>query len=626
MSFTTLGLSKPVLDALEHANYTVPTPIQLQAIPTLLTGRDLLGIAQTGTGKTAAFVLPSLDRLAANREYLKPGQIRMLVLAPTRELAAQIASSARAYGKFMKLSVGTIYGGVPNHKSVREVARGLDVLVATPGRLLDLIDQRALSLRELEILVLDEADQMLDLGFIHALKRIVALVPAKRQTLFFSATMPRAIKELADRYLTDPAEVSVTPVASTVERVEQRITFVNQSEKAALLTMILQQQQIERALVFSRTKHGADKIVRQLAAAGIASSAIHGNKSQPQRERAIAMFRSGQMKVLIATDIAARGIDVPGVSHVINLDLPEVPEQYVHRIGRTARAGATGIAISFCAHAERGNLRDIERLTRIKLAVEDLPAGFAAAAEAIKRLKPAPGVREERPRHGRGPSRSEGRLEGRSAPRSNDRSDGGQRRYGSPSGKAVRRDVDPRGGSVYRPEGRHERPVRGDAPAQDRGERQPRRDFTPRTDGERQPRRDFTPRTDGERQPRRDFTPRADGERQPRREFTPRTDGERQPRRDFAPRGDRPARADGQRHPQRANGHPAHRTDGGQRPSGGPRPTGHGGAGRPAGNRPNGDRPSGNGGFRSPKRGGNSGGGHSGGQGGGRPSGQRSSY
>ena len=353
VTFQTLGLSKPVLDALALTKYNIPTPIQRQAIPTLLTGRDLLGIAQTGTGKTAAFVLPSLDRLAAKREYLKPGQIRMLILAPTRELAAQIAASARIYGKFMQLSVGVVFGGVPNGKSVREVSRGLDVLVATPGRLLDLVDQRALSLRDLEILVLDEADQMLDLGFIHALKRIVALVPPKRQTLFFSATMPRAIKELADRYLTNPAEVSVAPVATTVERVEQRVTFVNQAEKQALLIQLLKTAPVERALVFSRTKHGADKIIRMLTAAGINANAIHGNKSQPQRERAIALFRSGEIKVLVATDIAARGIDIPGVSHVFNYDLPHVPDQYVHRIGRTARAGASGIAIAFCADDER---------------------------------------------------------------------------------------------------------------------------------------------------------------------------------------------------------------------------------------------------------------------------------
>ena len=296
----------------------------------------------------------------------------------------------------MRLSVGVIFGGVPNGKSVREVSRGLDVLVATPGRLLDLVDQRALSLRELEILVLDEADQMLDLGFIHALKRIVALVPAKRQTLFFSATMPRAIKELADRYLTSPAEVSVAPVATTVERVEQRVTFVNQAEKQALLIQLLKTAPVERALVFSRTKHGADKIIRMLTAAGINANAIHGNKSQPQRERAIALFRSGEIKVLVATDIAARGIDIPGVSHVFNYDLPHVPDQYVHRIGRTARAGASGIAIAFCSDDERPLLRDIERLTRQKLTVEALPADFAEAVRVARSLKPAPEVREQR--------------------------------------------------------------------------------------------------------------------------------------------------------------------------------------------------------------------------------------
>ena len=407
MTFQTLGLSQPVLDALAHAKYNVPTPIQRQAIPTLLTGRDLLGIAQTGTGKTAAFVLPSLDRLAASREYLKPGQIRMLVLAPTRELAAQIAASARAYGRFMKLSVGVVFGGTPNDKSVREVSRGLDVLVATPGRLLDLVDQRALSLRDLEILVLDEADQMLDLGLIHALKRIVDLVPPKRQTLFFSATMPRAIKELADRYLTNPAEVSVAPVATTVERVEQRVTFVNQAEKQALLIHLLQTAPVERTLVFSRTKHGADKIVRMLTAAGIPVNAIHGNKSQPQRERAIALFRSGEIKVLVATDIAARGIDIPGVSHVVNYDLPHVAEQYVHRIGRTARAGASGIAIAFCADDERPLLRDIERLTRQKLNIEALPGNFADAVRSTRALKPAPAVREQRSYRG-APSRPHG--------------------------------------------------------------------------------------------------------------------------------------------------------------------------------------------------------------------------
>ncbi|MEA3060119.1 MAG: ATP-dependent helicase RhlE [Sphingomonadales bacterium] len=431
MSFHNLGLSKPLLDALAAKNYAQATPIQLQAIPTVLTGRDLLGIAQTGTGKTAAFMLPSLDRLAAARQIPKPGQIRMLVLAPTRELASQIATSAEAYGKFMRLSVGVIFGGVPNHKSVRTVARGLDVLVATPGRLLDLIDQRALSLRELEILVLDEADQMLDLGFIHALKRIVALVPQKRQTLFFSATMPRAIKELADRYLTNPAEVSVTPTATTVDRVDQSVTMVNQAEKAALLAMVLKSNAVERALVFSRTKHGADKIVRQLEAAGIPAGAIHGNKSQAQRERALAGFKSGEMRVLVATDIAARGIDIPGVSHVVNFDLPDVPEQYVHRIGRTARAGADGIAIAFCSPDERGNLRDIERTTRQKIVVAPLPAGFTAAAEEFKRLRPVPTARPERPQT-KGDRRHQGQQR-------QDRNSGPQRHSHRADGHAAHR-------------------------------------------------------------------------------------------------------------------------------------------------------------------------------------------
>ena len=460
MSFQSLGLSKPLLDALAAKDYSQATPIQLQTIPTVLTGRDLLGIAQTGTGKTAAFMLPSLDRLAADRRIPKPGQIRMLVLAPTRELASQIAASAEAYGKFMRLSVGVVFGGVPNSKSVRTVARGLDVLVATPGRLLDLIDQRVLSLRELEILVLDEADQMLDLGFIHALKRIVALVPQKRQTLFFSATMPRAIKELADKYLTNPAEVSVAPAATTVERVEQSVTMVNQAEKTALLTLFLQSNPIERALVFSRTKHGADKIVRQLEAAGIAAHAIHGNKSQAQRERALAAFKSGHAKVLIATDIAARGIDVPGVSHVINFDLPDVPEQYVHRIGRTARAGASGIAVAFCSHEERGNLRDIERTTRQKIDVTPLPAGFAQSAEALKRLKPAAPAKAETAH--RGSTKAHRRSEGQHRQDRNERSQRHpQRGQGHPAHRSgaqdhngQRRD-DQRGDggrSSYRPE------------------------------------------------------------------------------------------------------------------------------------------------------------------------------
>ncbi len=398
--FTDLGLSRPLIAALEAKNYTVPTPIQAQAIPPVLEGRDLLGIAQTGTGKTAAFMLPTLDRLmAASSGRPTPRRARMLVLAPTRELAAQIAESARTYANGQHISVGVIFGGVPNNKSIREVSRGLDVLVATPGRLLDLVDQRALDLSALEILVLDEADQMLDLGFIHALKRIVKLIPANRQTLFFSATMPKAIRQLADAYCRNPVEVAVTPIAKTADRIGQSMTYVNQAEKQALLTRVLGDTPVARALVFSRTKHGADKIVRFLDAAGIRAGAIHGNKSQPQRERALAQFKSGRVKVLVATDIAARGIDIPGVSHVFNFELPNVAEQYVHRIGRTARAGAAGMAIAFCAPDERPYLKDIEKLTRQTLEPIPLPPSFRAEVERMPVVADPP--RERRDGEGR---------------------------------------------------------------------------------------------------------------------------------------------------------------------------------------------------------------------------------
>src|SRR5690348_10134892 len=314
MSFHSLGLSKPLLDALAAKDYSQATPIQLQAIPTVLTGRDLLGIAQTGTGKTAAFVLPSIDRLIASKRRAGPRACRMLVLAPTRELAGQIAESARAYSRFSQMRVATVFGGTSIGKNKQDVARGVDILVATPGRLIDLIEQRHLHLNEVEILVLDEADQMLDLGFIHALKAIVRLLPAKRQTLFFSATMPSAIKQLAGQYLTDPAQVSVAPASTTAERVDQFVCFVGQTEKQALLTMALrkglQSGEMDRVLVFTRTKHGADRVVKKLAQSNIPANAIHGNKSQPQRERALEDFKAGRAKVLVATDIAARGIDI----------------------------------------------------------------------------------------------------------------------------------------------------------------------------------------------------------------------------------------------------------------------------------------------------------------------------
>lgn len=393
--FTKLGLSQPIIQALAVQEYTTPTPIQAQAIPLLLQGKDLLGIAQTGTGKTAAFVLPSIDRLVASDKRPQPRTCRMLVLAPTRELASQIAESARNYSRFSHISVATVFGGTSLHKNKQDLARGVDILVATPGRLIDLIEQGFLMLRNVEILVLDEADQMLDLGFIHALKAIVKLLPAKRQSLFFSATMPKTIKDLADKFLTNPEQVAVTPVASTAERVEQYVTYVTQGEKQALLTMIIQKGEIDRALVFTRTKHGADRVVKLLNGSGIAANAIHGNKSQPQRERALAEFKSGRVKYLVATDIAARGIDVSGVSHVINFELPNVPEQYVHRIGRTARAGAAGVAVAFCADDERAYLKGIEKLTKQRIEVVPLPDNFVAEANRIKATRTAPAVQPQ---------------------------------------------------------------------------------------------------------------------------------------------------------------------------------------------------------------------------------------
>ena len=414
MSFDNLGLNESLRRALAQNNYTTATPIQAQAIPILLDGGDLLGIAQTGTGKTAAFMLPSIQRLVAANERVRPRACRMLVLAPTRELASQIATSARTYGRYSRLSVATVFGGTSVGKDRQALAGGVDILVATPGRLLDLVEQKCLTLGDVEILVLDEADQMLDLGFIHALRKIHALVPAARQSLFFSATMPKAIRELADKFLTDPQTVSVTPVATTAERVEQSVIFVAQAEKQALLTLILRSAEIERALVFTRTKHGADRVVKLLAGNGIAANAIHGNKSQPQRERALAEFKSGKVKILVATDIAARGIDVSGVSHVVNFELPNVPEQYVHRIGRTARAGASGVAIAFCADDERSYLRDIERLTRQKVTVEALPPNFVAAAAQIKAERARTGMVDpvERPRRDIGNNRQPARPRG----------------------------------------------------------------------------------------------------------------------------------------------------------------------------------------------------------------------
>jgi ATP-dependent RNA helicase RhlE len=364
-TFSDFELAAPILEAVAAEGYTTPTPIQSQAIPQVLRGRDLCGIAQTGTGKTAAFALPILQCLFTAPARRTAGTCRALVLSPTRELASQIAESFRAYGRELPLSTAVVFGGVPIGAQQRRLASGVDILVATPGRLLDLIDRKSLSLSRVEMLVLDEADRMLDLGFIHALRRIVKLLPRQRQTLLFSATMPRTIASLAEEYLDDPVKVAVTPAATTVELVDQGVLFVPSDQKRDALATLLRDPAFERVLVFTRTKHGADRVVRHLSAAGIGATAIHGNKSQPQRERALAGFRAGGSRVLVATDIAARGIDVEGVSHVINFELPNVPEDYVHRIGRTARAGAAGVAISLCSEEERVYLRDIEKLTRL---------------------------------------------------------------------------------------------------------------------------------------------------------------------------------------------------------------------------------------------------------------------
>ncbi len=381
IQFDTLGLSSAILDAVRQEGYVECTPIQAQAIPAILQGRDLQGIAQTGTGKTAAFALPILHRLLSTPVRAPRQACRALILSPTRELAGQIAQSFRAYGRNTPLRTSLVYGGVPKHPQARALANGTDILVATPGRLLDHLSDRTIRLDTTEILVLDEADHMLDLGFIVPIRKIAALLPAARQSLFFSATMPREIALLAAQLLRDPVQVAVAPVATTADRVEQRVIFVDTARKRQVLTEFLRKTRDGRVpgrtLVFTRTKHGADRVVEFLDKAGLSCSAIHGDKSQAQRERALTSFRKGQISVLVATDVAARGIDIDGVTHVINFDLPNVPESYVHRIGRTARAGQGGVAISFCDASERAHLRSIEKLIRTRLTVSE-PGQLAA--------------------------------------------------------------------------------------------------------------------------------------------------------------------------------------------------------------------------------------------------------
>jgi ATP-dependent RNA helicase RhlE len=383
-SFLDLGLSEPITRALAEEQYTAPTPIQSQTIPQVLAGRDVVGIAQTGTGKTAAFALPMLNHLLQRPSRPQPRTCRALVLSPTRELSAQIVESFLTYGRHTRPRVALAIGGVPIGRQIRALGSGADVLVATPGRLLDLVQSRALHLDKVEIFVLDEADRMLDMGFIHDIRKIVAKLPTARQTLFFSATMPREIEELANSMLRDPVRVAVTPQSTTVERIAQRVVFVDRNGKPALLADVLRNEPIDRALVFTRTKRGADRVVRDLGKRGVVAEAIHGNKSQNARERVLAAFRD------------ARGIDVEGISHVVNYDLPNIPESYVHRIGRTARAGAEGVAISFCDGEERAYLRDIERLIRMSIPSSGQTSGQGARQEARHESRQRPHQNERR--------------------------------------------------------------------------------------------------------------------------------------------------------------------------------------------------------------------------------------
>jgi ATP-dependent RNA helicase RhlE len=449
-SFSDFKLIEPLNRAVRNVGYTVPTPVQVQSIPPLLAGRDLLGCAQTGTGKTAAFALPILQYMAKNRKPWRRGSVRALIVTPTRELAAQIGESLQAYGKYLDVRSAVIFGGVGQNPQVKALDRGLDILVATPGRLLDLMGQGFLHLQDVEIFVLDEADRMLDMGFLPDIKRVLAQLPAKRQTMFFSATLPPDIVKLASTMVIDPVRVDVTPETPVVELIDQRLMYVDRPDKVQLLEHILRGDDARRVLVFSRTKHGANKIVRILERAGIRAEGIHGNKGQNARTKALEDFKAGRVRVLVATDIAARGIDVEGITHVINYDIPNVPETYVHRIGRTARAGNAGISISFCDSEERSYIRDIEKLLKHQIpVVTDQPYHSEAAA---KSNEPPPKQGQRGPRPAR---QSGGRPSG---------AQGGRRPSGGGNG--------PRRGGEHRP--RDGRPSHG-GDRKDSGSRRPNR-------------------------------------------------------------------------------------------------------------------------------------------------------
>ncbi|MGQ0581056.1 MAG: DEAD/DEAH box helicase [Reyranella sp.] len=558
VSFADLGLSEPLLRALHGAKYTTPTPIQARTIPALLKGRDVLGIAQTGTGKTAAFALPVLQLLAASGERAQPKSPRALVLAPTRELAVQIARSFDTYGRGLGLRLCTVVGGLGYGRQIETLARGVDILIATPGRLLDLVERGNVKLGNVTFFVLDEADRMFDMGFIKDVRRIASSVSKNRQTLLFSATMPNDIAKLSSEILKNPERVEIASQGKPIEKIDQRVYYVNASSKRQLLSHLLSDAALERVIVFTRTKRGANRVAEALEDRGVRSEAIHGNKSQNARQKALDNFSRGKARVLVATDLASRGIDVQGVTHVINYELPADAESYVHRIGRTARAGASGIAVSFCDSSERGQLRSIEKLTRQPIAVVATPAN-----EDMPVMPPVVRSREERdPRDERGrDERPRGRGPGR--PRSfGDRPRSfGDRPNGPPRGP--------------RPHG--DRP-QGDRPQGDRpqGERQwSRGDFRDRPQGDRHQ----GDRPQGDRP--RSFGDRPNGPPRGDRPHGDRPHGDR-PRFE-RPQGDRPQ---GDR-PQ------------GDRPrSFGDRPNGPPRGDRPQGDRPHGDRPRSNGGAR----------------------------
>jgi ATP-dependent RNA helicase RhlE len=466
VTFTDLGLAEPLLRALSAAKYVEPTPIQARTIPLLLQGRDVLGIAQTGTGKTAAFALPVLQHLAASRERAQPKSPRALVLAPTRELAVQIAKSFDTYGRGLGLRLGMVIGGLGFGRQIETLQRGVDILIATPGRLLDLMQRGNVKLGQVSFLVLDEADRMFDMGFIKDVRRVVASVGKERQTLLFSATMPPDVARLAAEILQNPERVEIAPQGRTVERIDQRVYFVNATNKRALLGHLLADRSLERVIVFTRTKRGANRVAEALEDRGVPSEAIHGNKSQNARQRALENFSRGRARVLVATDLASRGIDVSGVTHVINYELPADAESYVHRIGRTARAGASGIAVSFCDGSERGQLKSIERLTNQRLTVVPMPANEDMPAAPPERSRPE---RDERDERSERPRQKRGHRGGPPRPAFGDRSRGGERASTASEHRWSNGD--------YRDAPKSERPrddrvVRGDRPRQ--GDDRPR--------------------------------------------------------------------------------------------------------------------------------------------------------